>query len=72
MSWRPHHERPGGQSSDSRSSEGGLAAITNGLTATEIAEVLLHTCAYAGVPTADTAFAIGQHVLAELGDDTAL
>ncbi|MGW4770828.1 4-carboxymuconolactone decarboxylase [Nocardia sp. NPDC004278] len=48
------------------------AAITNGLTAAEIAEVLLHTGAYAGAPAANAAFAIGQQVLAELGDDTAL
>jgi IclR family pca regulon transcriptional regulator len=43
------------------------AAITNGLTAAEIAEVLLHTGAYAGVPAANAAFAIGQQVPAELG-----
>ncbi|MFI1912355.1 4-carboxymuconolactone decarboxylase [Nocardia sp. NPDC020380] len=47
------------------------AAIGNGLTAAEIAEVLLHTGAYAGVPAANAAFAIGQRVLAELGDDAA-
>lgn len=47
------------------------AAIGNGLTAAEIAEVLLHTGAYAGVPAANAAFAIGQQVLAELGDDAA-
>ncbi|MFI9508837.1 4-carboxymuconolactone decarboxylase [Nocardia sp. NPDC052566] len=47
------------------------AAIGNGLTAAEIAEVLLHTGAYAGVPAANAAFAIGQQVLAELGDEAA-
>ncbi|MFJ4655752.1 4-carboxymuconolactone decarboxylase [Nocardia sp. NPDC088792] len=47
------------------------AALGNGLTAAEIAEVLLHTGAYAGVPAANAAFAIGQRVLAELGDDAA-
>ncbi|WP_433755254.1 4-carboxymuconolactone decarboxylase [Nocardia sp. CA-135398] len=47
------------------------AAITNGLTAAEIAEVLLHTSVYAGVPAANAAFAIGQQVLAELGDEAA-
>lgn len=47
------------------------AAIGNGLTAAEIAEVLLHTGAYAGVPAANAAFAIGQRVLAELGEDVA-
>ncbi|MQY29268.1 4-carboxymuconolactone decarboxylase [Nocardia aurantia] len=47
------------------------AAVHNGLTAAEIAEVLLHTGAYAGVPAANAAFAIGQQVLAELGDEAA-
>ncbi|MFB8277816.1 4-carboxymuconolactone decarboxylase [Nocardia colli] len=42
------------------------AAIGNGVTAEEIAEVLLHTGAYAGVPAANAAFAIGQRVLDEL------
>jgi 4-carboxymuconolactone decarboxylase len=45
------------------------AAIRNGLTPAEIAEVLLHTGAYAGVPAANAAFAIARQVLAELGDD---
>ncbi|WP_405162642.1 4-carboxymuconolactone decarboxylase [Nocardia sp. NBC_01499] len=44
------------------------AAIGNGVTSAEIAEVLLHTGAYAGVPAANAAFAIGQRVLDELGD----
>nr|WP_067568353.1 4-carboxymuconolactone decarboxylase [Nocardia acidivorans] len=43
------------------------AALGNGLTPAEIAEVLLHTGAYAGVPAANAAFAIGQRVLAEEG-----
>ncbi|QIS20110.1 4-carboxymuconolactone decarboxylase [Nocardia terpenica] len=47
------------------------AALADGITATEIAEVLLHTGAYAGVPAANAAFAIGQQVLAELGDEAA-
>lgn len=42
------------------------AAIGNGVTTEEIAEVLLHTGAYAGVPAANAAFAIGQKVLDEL------
>ncbi|MFC9438101.1 4-carboxymuconolactone decarboxylase [Nocardia sp. NPDC057030] len=42
------------------------AAIGNGVTAAEIAEILLHTGAYAGVPAANAAFAIGQRVLDEL------
>ena len=43
------------------------AAITNGLTPAEICEVLLHTAVYAGVPAANSAFAIAQRTLAELG-----
>jgi 4-carboxymuconolactone decarboxylase len=43
------------------------AAIRNGLTPDEIAEVLLHTAVYAGVPAANTAFAVAQRVLAEDG-----
>ena len=41
------------------------AARTNGLSAEEIAEVLLHTAVYAGVPAANAAYAIAQRVLAE-------
>jgi 4-carboxymuconolactone decarboxylase len=47
------------------------AAIHNGLTAQEIAEVLLHTGVYAGVPAANAATAIAQRVLAELGEPSA-
>jgi 4-carboxymuconolactone decarboxylase len=39
------------------------AARRNGLTAEEIREVLLHTAVYAGVPAANSAFAIAQRVL---------
>lgn len=39
------------------------AALRNGLTADEIAEVLLHTAVYAGVPAANSAFAIAQRVI---------
>ena len=42
------------------------AAITNGLTPQDIAEVLLHTAVYAGVPAANSAFAIAQRTLDEL------
>lgn len=42
------------------------AALTNGLTRDEIKEVLLHTAVYAGVPAANTAFAIARETLAEL------
>jgi 4-carboxymuconolactone decarboxylase len=41
------------------------AAVRNGLTHEEIGEVLLHTAVYAGVPAANTAFAIAQAVFAE-------
>lgn len=43
------------------------AARTNGLTDAEIAEVLLHTGVYAGVPAANAAFAVAQRVLDEAG-----
>ena len=42
-------------------------AITNGLTPAEITEILLHTAVYAGVPAANSAFAIAQRTLAEMG-----
>ena len=41
------------------------AALRNGLTADEIGEVLLYGAIYAGVPAANTAFAVAQRVLAE-------
>jgi 4-carboxymuconolactone decarboxylase len=47
------------------------AAVRNGLSADEIGEVLLHTAVYAGVPAANTAFAIAQRVLAELAAESA-
>jgi 4-carboxymuconolactone decarboxylase len=42
-------------------------AIANGLTPAEIAEVLLHTAVYAGVPAANAAFAVAQRTLQEMG-----
>lgn len=42
------------------------AAVTNGLTDEEIAEVCLHTAVYAGVPAANHALAVAKTVLAEL------
>jgi 4-carboxymuconolactone decarboxylase len=39
------------------------AALRNGVTPEEIREVLLHTAVYAGLPSANTAFAIAQRVL---------
>ena len=49
------------------------AALRNGLTPDEIAEVLLHTAVYAGVPAANAAFAIAARTLADIeaGDDPA-
>ena len=41
------------------------AALRNGLTREEIAEVLLHTAVYAGVPTANRAFALAREALAD-------
>ena len=43
------------------------AARRNGLSEEEIAEVLLHTAVYAGVPAANSAFAVAKRVLAEDG-----
>jgi 4-carboxymuconolactone decarboxylase len=40
-------------------------ARRNGLTEAEIAEVLLHTAVYAGVPAANAAFAVARRVLEE-------
>ena len=42
------------------------AALRNGLTEEEIAEVLLQSAVYCGVPAANAAFAVAQRVL---GDD---
>ena len=42
------------------------AALRNGLTPEEIREVLIHTAVYAGVPAANSAFAIAQKTLDEL------
>jgi 4-carboxymuconolactone decarboxylase len=41
------------------------AALQNGLTESELAEVLIHTAVYAGVPAANAAFAIAQRVLTD-------
>lgn len=45
------------------------AAVTNGVTADEIGEVLLHSGVYAGVPAANRMLAVAQQVLTELGLD---
>ncbi|HTX46614.1 MAG TPA: 4-carboxymuconolactone decarboxylase [Solirubrobacteraceae bacterium] len=41
------------------------AALRNGLTEEEIGEVLMHTAVYAGVPAANSAFALAQRVFSE-------
>ena len=43
------------------------AALRNGLTPDEIREVLIHTAVYAGVPAANSAFAIAQKTLQDAG-----
>jgi 4-carboxymuconolactone decarboxylase len=48
------------------------AALRNGLSAEEIAEVLLHAGVYAGVPAANAAFAIAQDTLRAEGVASAL
>jgi 4-carboxymuconolactone decarboxylase len=42
-------------------------ALNNGLTPDEIGEVLLHTAIYAGVPAANSAFAVARRTLDTLG-----
>ncbi len=44
------------------------AARRNGMSDEEIAETLLHTAVYAGVPAANAAFAIAQRVLEGSGE----
>jgi 4-carboxymuconolactone decarboxylase len=46
------------------------AALRNGLSEAEIAEVFIHTAVYAGVPAANAAFAVARQVLAEEGRGT--
>jgi 4-carboxymuconolactone decarboxylase len=41
------------------------AALRNGLTPEEIGEIFIHTAIYAGVPAANSAFAIAQQVIAD-------
>lgn len=45
------------------------AALTNGLTRTEIIEVLLQAGVYVGVPAANSAFKVAQQVLADIDAD---
>ena len=42
-------------------------AIRNGLTPTEISEIILHAAVYAGVPSAYGAIRVAQRTLAEMG-----
>lgn len=41
------------------------AALRNGVTPAELAEVIMHTAVYAGVPAANAAMAVAKQVLAE-------
>lgn len=43
------------------------AALTNGVTADELKEILLQTAIYCGVPAANAAFGVAANVLAEAG-----
>ncbi|MHB1172158.1 MAG: bifunctional 3-oxoadipate enol-lactonase/4-carboxymuconolactone decarboxylase PcaDC [Lacisediminihabitans sp.] len=42
------------------------AALTNGLSRAEISEALLHTAIYAGVPAANSAFAVAREIFATI------
>src|SRR5512140_3598153 len=42
-------------------------ALRSGLTPSEIAEIFIHVAVYAGIPAANSAFAIAREVLAEEG-----
>lgn len=44
------------------------AALTNGLSRPEIAEVIMHTALYAGLPAANGAFAIAKRIFAEIDE----
>jgi 4-carboxymuconolactone decarboxylase len=46
------------------------AAIGNGVTPAEIREVLMHTAVYAGVPAVNSAFAVAQEALTQLGAES--
>ena len=45
------------------------AAVRNGLTEQEIAEVFLQSAVYCGAPAANSAFAVAHRVLSELGKE---
>jgi 4-carboxymuconolactone decarboxylase len=42
-------------------------AVRNGLTASEIGEVVLHTAVYAGIPAAVAALRVAERTLVEIG-----
>ena len=42
------------------------AALTNGLSRSEISEAIMHTALYAGLPAANSAFAIARDVFASI------
>lgn len=44
------------------------AALRNGLSEEEVKEVLLQSAIYCGVPAANSAFAVAQRVLADIGE----
>jgi alkylhydroperoxidase/carboxymuconolactone decarboxylase family protein YurZ len=46
------------------------AALRNGLSPEQIQEALLQVAIYAGVPSANRAFAVAQRALAEAGQET--
>jgi 4-carboxymuconolactone decarboxylase len=46
------------------------AAVRNGLSPEQITEVLLQVAVYAGVPAANSAFAVAQRVLADLAQES--
>ncbi len=45
------------------------AGLTNGLTRSEIGEAIMHTALYAGLPAANSAFAIAREVFARADAD---
>ena len=47
------------------------AGLRNGLTPAEIAEVIMHTAPYAGIPAANAAIATAKSVLANKDDKSA-
>lgn len=44
-------------------------ALNNGVTSAEVTEVLLQTAVYAGVPTANTGFAVARRTLDEIKEE---